>query len=135
MTGAPVNSSDQRRHRIEGELQRVLADVVAREVKDPRVGSVTFTAVEVAPDLSVARVYFLPFAGQHAPAEVQAGLSHAAGFLRGEVGRRLRLRHAPRLEFLLDESIERASHLTSLIDRAVASDRARHPEGQDDGSG
>lgn len=135
MTGARVSSPDQRRHRIEGELQRALADLVARELKDPRVGSVTFTAVEVTPDLSLARVWFLPFGGQHAPAEVLAGLAHAAGYLRGEAGRRLRLRHAPRLEFILDESIERADRLTSLIDRAVASDRAQHPEDQSDGSG
>lgn len=125
----------QRRHRIEGELQRTLAGLIAREVKDPRVGSVTITAVEIASDLSSARVFFLPFGGQHSAEEVIAGLTRAAGFLRGEVGRRLRLRHTPRLEFVLDESIERASQLTSLIDRAVAADRAAHPDEPHDGSG
>src|SRR5690606_25259991 len=104
------------RHRkIEGEMQRVLSELISREVKDPRVGNVTITGVSVSPDLSVARIFFVPFASQHEPDEVQAGLTRAGGFLRGEVGRRLRIRHAPRLEFVFDDTIDKASHLTSLI--------------------
>lgn len=114
-----------RRERIEGEVQRVLSTLVAREVKDPRVGSVTFTAVQLAPDLSVARVFFLPFGDRHPAQEVREGLASAAGYLRGEVGRRLSLRHAPRLEFVIDRHFEEAAHLTTLIDRAVEDDRAR----------
>jgi ribosome-binding factor A len=113
-----------RAQRIESEIQRVLAVLIAREVKDPRVGNVTVTAVSVAPDMGSARVYFTPFAAQHPPAEVRAGLTHAAGFLRGELGRRLGLRHAPRLDFVFDESVEGAARLTHLIDQAVAADRA-----------
>jgi ribosome-binding factor A len=97
----------------------VLAELISREVRDPRVGMVTLTAVQVAPDLSVARVLFVPFGGQQDTAEVLEGLARASGFLRGEVGRRLSLRHAPRLEFVFDESIERADRLTRLIDDAV----------------
>jgi ribosome-binding factor A len=113
-----------RTQRMESEIQRVLAMLIAREVKDPRVGNVTVTAVSVAPDMGSARVYFTPFAAQHPPAEVRAGLTHAAGFLRGELGRRLGLRHAPRLDFVFDESVEGAARLTHLIDQAVAEDRA-----------
>ena len=113
-----------RTQRMESEIQRVLALLIAREVKDPRVGNVTVTAVSLAPDMGSARVYFTPFAAQHPPAEVRAGLTHAAGFLRGELGRRLGLRHAPRLDFVFDESVEGAAHLTHLIDQAVADDRA-----------
>ena len=112
-----------RTQRIESEIQRVLAALIAREVKDPRVGNVTVTAVSVAPDMGSARVFFTPFAALHPPAQVREGLTHAAGFLRGELGRRLGLRHAPRLEFVFDESVESAAHLTRLIDRAVAGDR------------
>jgi ribosome-binding factor A len=118
-------AGNARRERIEGEVQRVLSTLVAREIKDPRVGSVTITAVQLAPDLSVARVFFLPFGGRHEAGEVQAGLASAAGFLRGEVGRRLSLRHAPRLEFVVDRHLEEASHLTELIDRAIGEDRAK----------
>ena len=113
-----------RTQRIESEIQRVLATLIAREVKDPRVGNVTVTAVSVAPDMGSARVFFTPFASRHSPDEVHAGLTRAAGFLRGELGRRLALRHAPRLEFVFDESVESAARLTHLIDQAVADDRA-----------
>jgi ribosome-binding factor A len=81
------------------------------------------TAVSVARDMGSARVFFTPFAALHPPAQVRAGLTHAAGFLRGELGRRLGLRHAPRLEFVFDESVESAARLTQLIDGAVAGDR------------
>lgn len=112
-------SSSGRLRKIESELQRVLAELIAREVKDPRVGNVTVTGVSLSADKSVARVFFTPFASQHPPQEVQGGLTRAAGFLRGEAGRRLGLRHAPRLEFVLDDTAEKAARLTGLIDRAV----------------
>jgi len=99
-------------------MQRALSELVAREVKDPRVGNVTITEVKVSADLSVARVFFTPFASKAAPEEVQEGLTSAGAYLRGEVGRRLRLRHAPRLEFVFDDSFEKAARLTALIDRA-----------------
>jgi ribosome-binding factor A len=120
--------SEARNRRIESEIQRVLAALVAREVKDPRVGNVTITAVQVAADMGTARVYFTPFASREPPEQVRQGLTHAASFLRGELGRRLSLRHAPRLEFLFDDSAEGAARLTRLIDGAVASDRAAHPD-------
>jgi ribosome-binding factor A len=116
----------QRKRRIESEIQRVLSEVIAREVKDPRVGNVTITAVSVAADMGTARVYFTPFASKNPHEEVRIGLVHAGGFLRGEVGRRLRLRHAPRLEFIFDDTADKASQLTSLIDRVVKEDRAGH---------
>src|SRR3984893_12226850 len=113
-----------RTQRIESEIQRVLAALIARQVKDPRVGNVTVTAVSVAADMGTARVVVTPFGSRHTPEEVHIGLTHAAGFLRGELGRRLSLRHAPRLEFVFDESVEGAARLSSLIERAVAGDRA-----------
>ena len=122
-----MSAKSQRLGRIEGEMQRVLSMLVAREVRDPRVGNVTFTAVNVAPDMSTARVFFVPFGDKHTPAEVGEGLGRAAGFLRGELGRALSLRHAPKLEFLYDQQIENADKLTRLIDGAVKSDQ-RKPE-------
>jgi ribosome-binding factor A len=73
--------------------------------------------------MSSARVYFVPFGGKHAPEEVGEGLARAAGFLRGEVGRALALRHAPKLEFVYDAQIEHADKLTRLIDGAVKSNQ------------
>lgn len=115
--------NSQRTRRIDRELQRVLAEIIARDVKDPRVGNVTITAVAMSRDMGSARVHFVPFsASAHSPDEVREGLTRAGGFLRGEVGRRLGLRHAPKLEFIFDESLDHAAHLTRLIDDAVARD-------------
>jgi ribosome-binding factor A len=120
-----ASKSGARAVRIAAQMQRSLAGLLRRGVKDPRVGNVTVTAVELAPDLSVARVHFLPFASTHEPKQVIAGLRSAAGYLRGEVARELQLRHAPRLEFELDTQLERAVRLTQLIDDAVDADRVR----------
>jgi len=113
-----------RTQRIESEIQRVLAGLIAREVKDPRVGNVTITGVSVAADMGSAKIFFTPFASSSAHEQVQLGLTRAAGFLRGELGRRLGLRHAPRLQFAFDDSAAGAARLTRLIDDAVAEDRA-----------
>jgi ribosome-binding factor A len=120
-----------RLRKIEAELQRVLAELIAREVKDPRVGNVTVTGVRLAADMGAARVYFTPFASAHSPGEVQSGLARAAGFLRGEAGRRLGLRHAPRLDFVFDDTAEKAARLTGLIDRAVAQGEPVPPSDED----
>jgi ribosome-binding factor A len=118
--------TEARHRRIESEIQRALAGLIARDVKDPRVGNITITAVSVAPDMATACVYFTPFASRESPEQVRTALTHAASFLRGELGRRLALRHAPRLTFVFDDSVAGAARLTSLIDRAVAADRAGH---------
>jgi ribosome-binding factor A len=120
-----MSAKSQRIARIEGEMQRVLSTLVSREVRDPRVGNITITAVNVAPDMSTARIFFMPFADQHTPEEVAEGLTRASGFLRGELGRALQLRHAPRLEFVYDKQIENADKLTRLIDGAVKSDQRK----------
>jgi ribosome-binding factor A len=109
-------------------MQRVLADLISREVKDPRVGNVTITQVEVAQDLATAKIFFVPFAGGHDPVQVAAGLARAGGFLRGAVGRQLGLRHAPKLTFEFDDTLDKAAQLTDLINRAVASDSDRKPD-------
>lgn len=120
-----MQSTTGRAQRIEAQMQRALAELLSRSVKDPRVGSVTITAVTLAPDMGVAKIHFLPFGTRHNAEAVAAGLASASGFLRGAVGRQLGLRHAPRLEFILDTALEQAQNLTQLIDRAVKDDHAR----------
>ena len=116
---------NSRHQRIAAQMQRSLAELLPRAVKDPRVGNVTITAVSLLEDLSAARIFFLPFGKSQATAEQLAGLQSAAGFLRGELARQLGLRHAPRLEFQLDTAYEQAQTLTALINQAVNSDRQR----------
>lgn len=122
-----MSGKSQRLGRIEGEMQRVLSTLVSREVRDPRVGNITITSVSVAPDMSTARIWFVPFGDKHTPDQVTEGLNRASGFLRGELGRALQLRHAPKLEFSYDQQIEHADKLTRLIDGAVKSDRGNEP--------
>lgn len=124
-------SGSARVARIAAQLQRSLAELLRRGVKDPRVGNVTVTAVTIAPDLSVARIDVLPFGAARGGAELLEGLRSAAGYLRGELARDLQLRHAPRLEFQLDTQIERAQHLSELIDSAVRADRSRAGAAED----
>ena len=112
---------------------RLLSDLVRREVKDPRVGLITITAVEVSGDLSHARVYFTPFAGVGDAATALEALQHAAGYLRVQVRNQMRLRVAPELEFRLDDSVERGARLSALIHDAVESDRKRRVDGEPDG--
>ncbi|MGH8205287.1 MAG: 30S ribosome-binding factor RbfA [Steroidobacteraceae bacterium] len=117
-------TGNARAARVASQMQRALAALLRRGVKDPRVGNVTVTRLDVSTDLTVARVYVLPFATSdaHAAEQMLAGLHSAGGFLRGQLARELKLRHAPQLEFALDVEIERAHHLTELIERAVAGD-------------
>lgn len=121
-----------RARRVEEQLKRLLADLVRREVKDPRVGLVTITAVELSKDLSHARVFFTPFAGRGDATAAQDALRHAAGYLRHELRKVLRLRVTPQLDFRIDEAVERGAHLSSLISSAVAEDERRH-EGEGEG--
>jgi len=117
-------TGNARAARVAAQMQRALAALLRRGVKDPRVGNVTVTHLTVSPDLSVAQVHVLPFASTdaHAAEQMLAGLDSAAGYLRGQLARELKLRHAPQLQFALDRDLERAHHLTELIDRAVAGD-------------
>ena len=110
---------NQRAQRVAEQVQRELMDLLRYEVKDPRVGNVTITAVSVSPDMKAARVYYVPFASQNPREQVQEGLKRASGFLRREVAQQLGLRYTPRLEFVFDESIDRAARLTGLIDKAL----------------
>lgn len=117
-----------RARRVEEQLKRLLAELVRREVKDPRVGLITITAVELSKDLSHARVFFTPFAGRGDAAAAQDALRHAAGYLRHGLRKALSLRVTPQLDFRIDETVERGAQLSSLIANAVAEDERRHED-------
>jgi ribosome-binding factor A len=109
-----------RPRRVAEQIQRELAEILRLELKDPRVGLITLTDVEVTPDYSHAKVYFSLLGDATKVAEASAGLARASGFLRRELAHRMRLRVTPQLHFLFDESVERGARLTRLIDEAVA---------------
>lgn len=120
----------KRTDRVADQLQQELAMLIQREVKDPRLGMVTVSGVTVSRDLGYADVY-VTLLGENEPERIQDNLKvlrRAAGFLRSQVARRIKLRHVPELRFHYDESVVRGQRLSSLIDEAVASDRARQDE-------
>ncbi len=135
--------ADYSRSRRVGELvQRELATMLTRDVKDPRLAFVSITTVDVSRDLSLARVFYTvinadlednnPDKSAQKQCEdkvkVQEGLNKASGFLRYELGQRIKLRIVPRLEFRYDESVLHGAQLTQLIDNAVADDEQRNPK-------
>ncbi len=121
-----MNPSNPRSRRVAEQIRQELADILRREMKDPRVTGVTFTAVDVTSDLEHAKVWFTVFGDEHDAA--RQGLTRAAGFLRTELAHRMRMRTVPKLNFLYDESVARGAHLSQLIDEAVEQDRKHHPD-------
>ena len=113
----------QRAHRVGDQIQRELADLLANAVKDPRVGTVTITGVDVSADLSHATVRFTHLAGRDKAKAAVDALARTAGFLRSELAQRLDLYSVPQLHFAYDDSIESGMRLSRLIDEAVAADR------------
>jgi ribosome-binding factor A len=112
--------SDSRRARIADQIQRELAEAIRLEVRDPRVGLITLTGVELSGDQSHAKVFFTVLGAESAAREAAEGLQRAAGFLRSQLAHRLTTRKVPELHFEFDESVERGVRLSRLIDEAVA---------------
>ncbi len=119
MARKKVSSVPNRGFRVADQIQRDLAELIARELKDPRVGMVTLQAVEVTPDYAHAKVYFSVLIGD--PQETQDALNQAAGFLRNGLFKRLHIHTVPTLHFVFDRTTERAADMNALIAQAVAS--------------
>ncbi len=113
------SSTPNRSFKVADQIQRDLTELIARELKDPRVGMVTIQAVEVTPDYAHAKVFFSLLAGD--PIECTTGLNQAAGFLRSGLFKRLHIHTVPTLHFIFDRTTEHAADMNALIARAVAS--------------
>ena len=116
---AKKSSTPNRSFKVADQIQRDLTELIARELKDPRVGMVTIQAVEVTPDYAHAKVFFSVLVGD--PQAAQDALNQAAGFLRNGLFKRLHIHTVPTLHFLFDRTTERASDMNALISKAVAS--------------
>jgi len=112
-------SPSNRSFKVADQIQRDLTELIARELKDPRVGMVTLQAVEVTPDYAHAKVYFSLLIGD--PQETEEALNQAAGFLRNGLFKRLHIHTVPTLHFHFDRTTERAADMNALIAKAVAS--------------
>ena len=112
--------------RVSELIRGHLMDLLERKVNDPRVHMVTITAVNVTPDAVRADVHFSVLGGAEAQADAQAGLESAAGWLRREIGRRLRLRNTPEVVFRYDPSLEHGEHIASILDELGFSEEEEH---------
>ena len=112
----------QRSERVAGQIRRDLAQLIQQEIKDPQVGFISVSDVEVTRDLSHAKVFITVFEPEKAGESLKA-LRKAASFLRSRLGQALRLRHVPELHFVHDDSVEKGSHIDELIARALKADK------------
>jgi ribosome-binding factor A len=112
-------------------IRTILSELIRREISDPRLQHITVTGVELDPELQYARVYVNALGDESRHDEVMKALNHAKGYLRREVGKRVRLRNTPDLAFLWDESLEHGEQINRLLanlDIPPDEDRARDPE-------
>lgn len=117
-----VRRDSNRPRRVGALLKRELTDVISKNVNDPNVGSVTITSVDMTSDLKKAKVYFTCWQNEDNHKETLDGLNRASGFLRHCLRERVDLRAIPALVFVYDESIERGSRISKLIDDSLSED-------------
>ena len=115
-----INKGYSRKDRVSEQIRRELAELIRTELKDPRVGMISLTDVEVTADYAHAKVFFSTLAGGENLPAVMAGLQKASGFLRRELGKRISIHMTPQLHFVFDQSLERGADLSRLIQEALA---------------
>jgi ribosome-binding factor A len=115
-----MSSDDQRRRpeRVAESILREVAEMLQREIKDPRLRGVTLTRAEMSSDLHHCRIFFSHLEGSSQAARTQAGFERAGGFIRQHIRRLLALRITPELSFHFDSGPENAAHIDSLLRRA-----------------
>ncbi|MBI2877641.1 MAG: 30S ribosome-binding factor RbfA, partial [Candidatus Tectomicrobia bacterium] len=106
----------KRTDRLNELVKKEICELILREIKDPRIGFVTLTRVVLSKDLRQAKVYVSIYGKEEEKKATYNGLRSAAGFIRGELGKRLNLRYTPEIDFILDPSIEYGSHISQLLD-------------------
>ncbi len=112
--------------RINGEVQRVLAQVIRGEIKDPRIAPMTsVVSVEVAPDLKTCKAYISVLGNEEAQKDTLAGLKSAEGFIRSRLAREVNLRNTPTIQFVMDQSIAYGVAMSHKIDEVMAQQRAQ----------
>lgn len=110
--------------RINGEVQRVLAEIIRSGIKDPRIAPMTsVVAVEVAPDLKTCKAWISVLGDEKAQADTLAGLRSAEGYIRGQLARTINLRNTPQISFIMDQSIAYGVTMSKRIEEVMAADR------------
>jgi len=117
-----------RKERVADQIQRELAQLIQRDMQDPRLHLLSVSAVEVSRDLAYATVFVTSLSDTTSHDEILKTLRKAAGFLRHELGKAMRLRIVPELKFKYDESLERGTSMSKLINDAIDSDRGEEDQ-------
>lgn len=115
--------------RINGEVQRVLAEIIRGEIKDPRISPLTsVVAVEVAPDLKSCKAWISVLGNEEARKETYQGLKSAEGFIKSKLAKEINLRNTPAITFIMDQSIEYGVSMSKKIDDVMASEHVEEEE-------
>ena len=127
--------SERNRGRIEETIRQMLAELLLRKVKDPRVTDVSILRVEASRDYSIAKIYFNLIGGSEPErvAEAEKGLASSRGFMRMHIKKHIRLRVIPVLIFIYDSSLDRAMHLEEIIDEIHSEESGEDADGEGQG--
>ncbi|MGI9952028.1 30S ribosome-binding factor RbfA [Moorellaceae bacterium AZ2] len=118
-----------RAERVAEQMKKEIAQILQDEIKDPRIGFVTVTAVELSNDLQHAKVYVSIYGDDQEKKQTLEALARATGFVRREIGRRIKLRLTPEIVFKFDESIEHGDRIARLLSRIKAEEADKHEFG------
>ena len=119
-----------RADRVAELIRQEVSDIISRKLKDPRIGFISVTAVDIGNDLQNANIYVSVFGSDEQKQETMEALSHAAGFVRGQLGHRLELRDVPEICFKLDESIEKGARVFEIINKLHKEKEERGEKGE-----
>lgn len=118
-----MRKNSMKNTRINGEVQKELAEIIRAEIKDPRISPLTsVVSVEVAPDLKTCKAWISVYGDDHVAEATLAGLQSAEGYIRRELARRINLRNTPEIRFIVDQSIAYGVKMSKLIDEVTKTD-------------
>ena len=118
-----MRKNSMKNTRINGEVQKELAEIIRGEIKDPRISPLTSViSVEVAPDLKTCKAWISVYGDDHVAEDTLAGLRSAEGYIRRKLARRINLRNTPEIRFIVDQSIAYGVKMSKLIDEVAKSD-------------
>jgi ribosome-binding factor A len=105
----------KRSDKVGDQMREEISEILLKDLKDPRIGFVTITKVAVSDDLRQAKVYYSVFGGEQEKEDSFQGLESATGYIKRELGRRMRLKYMPEIAFLFDDSLEYGAHIEELL--------------------
>lgn len=122
--------SSHRIERVQEEIKKEVSQIIHQELKDPRIGFTTITEVEMSKDLSFAKIFISVMGSEEVQKSTLEGLEHGKGFIRSEIGKRIRLRHTPEIAFVLDRSLEHGAKIQQIINKLKGQEENQAKNGE-----